>query len=283
MTALHSQSIADANFQELCDVITTTQVLLQYSFHGATVAQRSLLESKLDGLQNTIKLHQIFSSFQKSLQQVDKSWVPKGRIEQVVSACCNLRYEKHDIERTFYEHGGINGLLVLHLGTRFQNALLAQLYALPVELREELAEQCRAEEINPAVQAWIDNYDKSQSTDFSLLYIALLSLLTHTGGSDPEKPPPRLDRFAKDRESRVPPQSASSNGKLFGMLLPAMRCKLFSPRRPANLSVDVTSTVLQRAREALGGSVDMNAMETDAEETAYHRPCNATIRVRTNY
>jgi hypothetical protein len=75
--------------------------------------------------------------------QVDKTWIPEGRIEQVVQACCNQRYIEHDIERIFYEHGDIKAVLVLHLSTRFQNALFGQLYVLPVELREELAKQCR--------------------------------------------------------------------------------------------------------------------------------------------
>jgi hypothetical protein len=51
---------------------------------------------------------------------------------------------------------------VLHLGTRFQNALFGQLYVLRVEMWEELARQCRDKEISPFVKAWIDGYDRSR-------------------------------------------------------------------------------------------------------------------------
>jgi hypothetical protein len=84
----------------------------------------------------------------------------------VVQACCNQRYKDHDIERIFHKHGGINAVLVLHLGTRFQNALFGQLYVLSVEMWEKLAKQFREEEINALVKAWIDGYDKSRSIFF---------------------------------------------------------------------------------------------------------------------
>jgi len=152
----------ESDFQELRILVTKTKASLQHGFRTDTLERCYRLEPEIQDLQDVIKLRQIFSSFRKPLMQVDKTWIPKGRIEQIVRACCNQRYREHDIERIFYEHGDINGLLVLHLGTRSQNALFAQLYALPVELREELAKRCKQIDINPLVQAWINCYDKSR-------------------------------------------------------------------------------------------------------------------------
>ena len=84
--------------------------------------------------------------------------ISKGKIEQIVRACCKQRYAKHDIETIFYEHGDINDLLVLHLDTRFQNALFAWLYSLPFELTRELAIRYGKEDINPFVNTWTDSF-----------------------------------------------------------------------------------------------------------------------------
>lgn len=164
MAASSPQAIPDDELHEFCYLVKVMQASLQYGFQNFTSEQRSHVMPKLEELQNAIKPHQIFSLFQKSLKQVDRSWTPKGQIEKVVQACCDNRYKEEDIEYIFYRHGGINGLLVLHLGSRFQNALFSQIYALPVKLREELATRCGREEINPLIQAWIDNFDKSRST-----------------------------------------------------------------------------------------------------------------------
>jgi hypothetical protein len=166
MPTLPSKSMPESDFLVLCNQIATARVSLFHTFHDLTSEQRSRLEPKLSDLQDAMKQHQIFSSFQKSLQQVDKNWIPKGKIEQIVQACCNQRYAKHDIERIFYEHGGISGLLVLHLGTRFQNALFAQVYALPFELTRELAIRCGKEDLNPYVKVWIDSFDRSSGMFF---------------------------------------------------------------------------------------------------------------------
>ena len=165
MTEPQPQWMSEPDFQLFYFLIQKANVLLpQCIFRSATSEQLSRLEPQLEELQNGIKLHQIFSSFQKSMKQVDRTWIPKGRIEQVVRACCDQRYQEQDIERIFYEYGDINGLLVLHLGTRSQNALFAQMYALPVELRQELAKRCRETEISPLVKTWIQCYEKSRGT-----------------------------------------------------------------------------------------------------------------------
>jgi hypothetical protein len=163
MTAPGSYQMPETYFEDLCNLITNTENALRFNLRKRTLRDRSLLEPKLQALQDAIKLHEIFSSFQKVLEKVDISWLPKGRIEDVVQACVDRRYKDHDIERIFYERGGISGLLVLHLGTRNQNALFEQIYALSVELRVELAIRCGDGQINPVVQAWVDNFDRSGS------------------------------------------------------------------------------------------------------------------------
>ncbi|KAN0109953.1 hypothetical protein V8E51_006340 [Hyaloscypha variabilis] len=170
--------------QELLDALTNAERSLRLNFRKRTFAERSPLEPKLNALLGAIRLHEIFSYFQRAMEKVDRSWLPKGRIEQVVRACVNDRYQEGDIERIFYEQGGIAGLLVLQLGTRNQIGLFAQIYALPVELREELARQCGCEEISPVVQAWILSFDRSR-TEFN-----------------PMEEPPRIDRFAKDKAEK---------------------------------------------------------------------------------
>ncbi|KAE9362887.1 hypothetical protein N431DRAFT_391453 [Stipitochalara longipes BDJ] len=170
--------------QELFDALTNAERSLRINFRKRTFAERSPLGPKLNALLGAIRLHEIFSFFQEALEKVDRSWLPKGRIEQVVQACINGRYQEGDIERIFYEQGGIAGLLVLQLGTRNHIGLFAQIYALPVELKEELARQCGCEEISPIVQAWILSFGRSR-TEFN-----------------PMEEPPRIDRFAKEKTEK---------------------------------------------------------------------------------
>jgi len=76
------------------------------------------------------------SSLRRTLREGSKSlktWIPRGLIVRVVQACHDQRkqYEEHDIEYIFYEHEDINGLLVLHLGSRshirkFNSVLIIQ-------------------------------------------------------------------------------------------------------------------------------------------------------------
>ena len=186
--------------QELFDALTNAERSLRLNFRKRTFSELSPLEPKLNALLGAIRLHEIFSSFQKAVEKVDRTWLPKGRIEQVVRACINGRYQEGDIEQIFYEQGGIAGLLVLQLGTRNQIGLFAQIYALPMELREELARQCGCEEISPFVQIWIGSFDRSRS--IVSVSFSRLSTLTGLAAFDPMEEPPRIDRFAKEKAER---------------------------------------------------------------------------------
>ncbi|KAH8653938.1 hypothetical protein BGZ60DRAFT_158322 [Tricladium varicosporioides] len=225
MTPEQSQitSSSPADFQSLCWLITTAQSTLLSHFPIVSPSQLDILRPGLEQFSLILKLHYVYSSFQQSVKQLDKSWIPKGRIEQVIRACCDGRYRDHDIERLFYVQGGINGVLVLHLGTRFQNAMFAQIYSLPLELVEELARKCGTEEISPFVRAWIEGFDKSRG---EFLFITQLISIESTkiiylGEFDPSEPSPRLDRFAKDKEIRLSSQpslrrkSSQSYGKSY--------------------------------------------------------------------
>jgi hypothetical protein len=213
--------MSDSEVQDLCDLLTKTENALRQNFSNGSFTAPSPLEPKLQALQDAIKLHEIFSTFQKALEKVDKSWLPKGRIEQVVQACIEGRYRQQDLERAFFEHGGINGVLVLYLGTRNLNALFGQICALPVQLREELAARCGDEKLSLVVQAWINSHDQLKSK------VQLLDGLNRTDFCIDEyqyqlgEEPPRLDRFAKDKEKagevsivQAPPSKKPRTGTL---------------------------------------------------------------------
>ena len=169
MKATQADSISEATLQELCDHITKTDGSFLHAFHDATPEQHSRLEAKLHDFQHILTLYEILSSFRKAIKEARellKKWVPKGLIEQVLQACYNERYKEDDIEYIFYKYGDANGLLVLHCGTRSQNALFAKIYTLPKELKRDLAKRCKKEEISPFVARWISSDDRSKSTFF---------------------------------------------------------------------------------------------------------------------
>jgi hypothetical protein len=98
-----------------------------------------------------------------------KRWTPKGLIEEVIQACCNDLYKNSETEYIFYKYGGFNGLLVLHLGTRFQTGLFAKIDILLPKLKQDLAEKSGEEKIpSDLLSAWVHAYDKSSNGIFFL-------------------------------------------------------------------------------------------------------------------
>jgi hypothetical protein len=171
MTTEKPPSIPEAELQELCDRIAGTEASLLHGFSNASPGQHTHLETKLKRIQNIGVLYELIGFIRRALKALKESaeihnWIPRGNIERVVWACCNQRYEKHDLEYIFYEDGDINGLLVLHLGTKSQTSLFSRICALPTDMITELAKQCKEEEINPVVPDWIKNYDRSKSILF---------------------------------------------------------------------------------------------------------------------
>jgi len=67
---------------------------------------------------------------------------------------------------SFMKNGDINGLLVLHLGTRPQTSLFPKIRALSTDMIADLAKQCKKETINALVPEWITDYDRSKSILF---------------------------------------------------------------------------------------------------------------------
>ena len=114
---------------------------------------------------NLLTLFEVICAVRKGLKRTKSiTWIPRGHIKEIIRACCNQRYEEHDIESILYKHGDIKGLLVFHLGTMGQTTLFPKTRALPIEMIEDLAKRCAKEEINSAVLEWIEKYDRSKST-----------------------------------------------------------------------------------------------------------------------
>jgi hypothetical protein len=197
-------SLSEAEFQGLCDLIAETESSLVRGFRIAAPEQHSRLETKLKDLQNVLALFDLISSFRKALKKEGEkfqAWIPKGHIVHVVRACCDQRYEEHDIEHIFYKYGGINGLLVLHLVTQQQSRLFSTIDALPTNMIADLAEQCGKEGINSIyVPAWIKNFDKSKSI---LRLSTEFHDLTPSAEFDPTTSPPRLYRWGKEKQNRL--------------------------------------------------------------------------------
>jgi hypothetical protein len=172
MTTEQPPSISEAELQELCDCIAGTETSLLHGYNTASPDQHAHLEPKLKRLQNIAVLYEVSCSIRRALQalresrEIPKSWVPKGNLEHVVRACCNQRYEKHDLEQIFYENGDIYALLVLHWGTKSQTNLLPKICALPPDMIADLAKQLAKEMINSFVVEWVIEYDRSKSIPF---------------------------------------------------------------------------------------------------------------------
>jgi len=166
MTSAQPQSISlsEAEIKETCDHTAKTKRLLLHAFYNASAEQKSDLEPNLKDLQDLLTLYEVISDVRKGLNKTKSTWVPRGHIAEIVRACCNQRYEEHDIESIFYKHGGINGLLVLHLGAKDHTPVYSKICALSIEMIAELAKQCGKEKINGAVPGWIDDYNRSRST-----------------------------------------------------------------------------------------------------------------------
>lgn len=160
-------SFSEAKLEDLNERIAEIETLLLDGFPVASPQQHLHVENKLKRLRNVFTLYEILDSFRKALGETEslKKWMPKGGLnEKVLEACCNQRYEKHDIENIFYTHGGINGVFVLYLGTKNQTHLFPKLNALPIDMVIELAKLAGKESI-PSIYlpAWISAYDKSKS------------------------------------------------------------------------------------------------------------------------
>jgi hypothetical protein len=148
-------SLSETELKEIKLKATETKRLLEYAFHNASAEQLSELEPSLKDIRVQLKLCELISA---------GTWLPRGNIEQIVRACSNQRYEALAIESILNKHGGINGLLVFHLGVKDQTTLFTTVDALPTEMKEDLAKQCGKEKINMYVAQWISSYDTSKST-----------------------------------------------------------------------------------------------------------------------
>lgn len=172
-TKPQSTSLSEAEIRDTRDHIAKTKDLLLHAFHKASAKQRSELQSNLQVLQDLSMLYQLISGICEGLSKARRSsdlknWLPKGEIVKMVQACCNQRYEDHDIESIFYKHGGVNGLLVFHLGTKDYDGLVGKTLALPKGMIADLAKRCGKEEINAVVPVWIKtNNQKSTIAFFS--------------------------------------------------------------------------------------------------------------------
>jgi hypothetical protein len=159
-------SLSETELKEIKLKATETKRLLEYAFHNASAEQLSELEPSLTDIRVQLKLCELISAVRTGLKKSRSlgTWLPRGNIEQIVRACSNQRYEALAIESILNKHGGINGLLVFHLGVKDQTTLFTTVDALPTEMKEDLAKQCGKEKINMYVAQWISSYDTSKST-----------------------------------------------------------------------------------------------------------------------
>lgn len=63
-----------------------------------------------------------------------------------------------------FTNGGINRLLVLHLGTKDHTAIFSIIGVLLIEIIAELAKKYGKEKINAGIAGWINDYNTSKST-----------------------------------------------------------------------------------------------------------------------
>ena len=120
----------------------------------ASAEEAAEIKEYSSGLRDQIKLLNIIVSFRRSLVVETKpDWIPKGQIEQMIRASHNAQYRDDDLETTFYKHGGAIILLVLYCGTRNNKSLFGKIYALPIEVRADLATlwQGRDQRLPPAM------------------------------------------------------------------------------------------------------------------------------------
>jgi hypothetical protein len=168
MTATQPQSISlsDAEFKDTFDHTTETKRLLQHAFDHGSAKQQSDLIPTLMNLQQLITLYELISAIRQGLKNTTSldNWLPRGHPAKILEACCNQRYLEDDLEYIFYKDGGINGLLVFHLGTKGQTTLFTKTLALPRERIVELAKMCKKEQINALIEKWIGKYKMTKST-----------------------------------------------------------------------------------------------------------------------
>jgi hypothetical protein len=174
MTEERPLPLSEAQLNDLNERLAGMKTSLRRGFLSASAEQHLHLETKLKDFQQVIILYELIVSFQTALKRdgetaAFKRWTPKGLIEEVIQACCNDLYKNGETEYIFYKHGGFNGLLVLHLGTRFQTGLFAKIDMLPPKLKQDLAEKSGEEKIpSDLLSAWVHAYDKSSNGIFFL-------------------------------------------------------------------------------------------------------------------
>jgi hypothetical protein len=95
MTALQSKDDLQSLLSETCNAI-----------RRAICTPNRQITTDTRGISNAIALLEFTSSFQKSVNEVDPTWIPKGAIERVLRDCCNERYDTDDIEAIFFQHAG---------------------------------------------------------------------------------------------------------------------------------------------------------------------------------
>jgi len=150
--------------QDLENLIRSTQLTLRNGLPEVTTQQVAQLQDSLAKLQDTIRLYQIMHSFYLSITEVRSSWIPKGHIEDIIKAASAHQYKPTDLETIFFDHGGIESLLVLFLSAKDTTSVLTQVAELSKQHQEDLARKFRGIEINPATSEWIQRYDRTSMT-----------------------------------------------------------------------------------------------------------------------
>ena len=141
-----------------------TKMIQDFTFM-ATAEEAVEIKKYSSSLRDHLKLRNIIVLFRRSLVVESKpDWIPKGQIEQIIRASHNTQYGDDDLETTFYKHGGAMSLLVLYCGTRNNESLFGKIYALPIEVRTDLARLCGKEEINVFIQRRIAKLKLARGT-----------------------------------------------------------------------------------------------------------------------
>lgn len=133
---------------------------------SSTASAEEAVELKRHSLElyDSIKVLHLIVSIRDALRETKDDWIPKGQIEQIIRASHNSQYREDDIETIFYQNGGATSLLVLYCVTRNHKSIFAQINALSVEARAELAELCGREKINDFIAPWINKLDYTRGT-----------------------------------------------------------------------------------------------------------------------
>lgn len=162
--------LSQTQLQDLSDRVITTKTWLLHGLSTSTPDQQYYLETQVKGPHDICILYELLTSFRRALPAKEKlrNWSPAHTIERIIQACCDERYEEHDIEHIFYTHGGITALVVLYFGTKDQSRRFPQILALPSDMVIELAKICEKIQLGCTfINSWDQEYNKSNGTTLS--------------------------------------------------------------------------------------------------------------------